>query len=127
MDLLLVRGHQPFQKMTSILLLRDHRASLYEAARLLGREGDEEAVTREIENAIWRGDIDMLGELAGCRCCCYDHTFEDCPARVWSGCYGQGNTPRADRESWQRHYMQHHGMTERQFYCWDDPFVEASF
>lgn len=78
---------------------------------------------RRLEEAIWAGDVDTLDEIAGCRCCCWEHTFEWCPARMWGGCRGQGNTALNHREieSWKRHYMQFHGMTEAQFYG-----VEAS-
>lgn len=66
-----------------------------------------------IAEAMWAGDVDKLQELAGCECCCSDHTFNRCPARAWEGCRGQGSV---DEQSWLRHYVEHHGMTEAQFY-----------
>ena len=71
-----------------------------------------------IEDAIWRGDTDELRELAPCICCCADHTFEDCPARVWFGCRGQDTMTRADHEAWAEHYRVHHGMTREEFFAW---------
>ena len=73
-----------------------------------------------ISNAMWAGDIDLLNQLAPCRCCCADHTFEDCPARSWFACRGQNNSPFADRESWFRHYEKFHGMTREQFFDWSE-------
>lgn len=68
-----------------------------------------------LRQAIWEGDIDTLSEIAHCRCCCSEHTFERCPARAWGGCRGQGSMTRAEQESWVRHYELHHGMTRDQF------------
>lgn len=73
-------------------------------------------MTAELEAAIWAGDVDRLQELAPCRCCCHEHTFEWCEARAWGGCRGQGNTAHADREAWQRHYAEFHGMSWDEFY-----------
>jgi hypothetical protein len=53
-----------------------------------------------MEEAIWAGDMDTLSERAGCKCCCSEHTFESCPARLWGGCRGQGTPTRADMEEW---------------------------
>lgn len=36
-----------------------------------------------LERALWAGDTDTLDELAHCRCCCHEHTFEDCLAPLW--------------------------------------------
>ncbi len=80
----------------------------------------------ELDRAVWEGDVERLCELAPCRCCCAEHTFESCPARAWSGCRGNGVTPRADVESWFRHYEQHHGMTRDEFFCWDQDAWYAS-
>ncbi len=71
---------------------------------------------RELDDAMWAGDMDRLQELASCRCCCADHTFEGCEARDWGGCRGQNTMTRAERESWLRHYQWFHGMTEDEFY-----------
>lgn len=73
-------------------------------------------IDRRLERAIWEGDLDTLQELAPCRCCCAEHTFEHCPARAWFGCRGQGSMTSADVDSWARHYQQHHGMTRDQFF-----------
>jgi hypothetical protein len=64
-----------------------------------------------MEKAIWDGDINTLYEKAGCRCCCAEHTSEDCPARLWEGCRGQGTLTQADIDSWVRHY----GITKEKF------------
>ena len=76
-----------------------------------------------LKAAIWAGDLDRLHELAPCRCCCDEHTFEDCPARAWFGCRGQYTMTRAERESWQRHYETFHGMTEAKFYGWKEYYA----
>lgn len=69
-----------------------------------------------IERALWEGDIDKLSELAPCGCCCDEHFFEDCPARIWHGCRGQYSLTRADYQAWEEHYRKHHGLTRDQFY-----------
>ncbi len=70
----------------------------------------------EIERAMWEGDVNKLDELAPCGCCCHEHTFENCPARDWYGCRGQGTMTRADEDSWARHYETAHGMTREEFF-----------
>jgi hypothetical protein len=65
--------------------------------------------------AVWAGDVDLLHEIAPCRCCCWEHTFQGCPARAWFGCRGQGNTPE-DPESWFRHYQKYRGFTREMFF-----------
>lgn len=75
-----------------------------------------EEYERALQDAMWDGDIDTLDELAHCRCCCHEHTFEDCEARRWYGCRGQGSMTRDDERSWLKHYQDHHGMTEAEFY-----------
>jgi hypothetical protein len=71
-----------------------------------------------IVDAMWAGDTDLLWELAPCRCCCEEHTFEDCPARVWNGCRsGLGPAHETNElRSWARHYRTAHGLTQRQFF-----------
>ena len=69
----------------------------------------------QIQRAMWAGDTDWLNEHFGCVCCCDEHTFESCPARRWNGCRGNGEDSQAEYESWKRHYMKLHGMTEEQF------------
>lgn len=71
---------------------------------------------KEIEDAMWAGDIDKLHRIAGCYCCCSEHTFESCPARAWDGCRGGQSSPRAERIAWQKHYEQFHGMSYETFY-----------
>jgi hypothetical protein len=84
---------------------------------LEGRIKEEEAVKAMANlpvwmvDAIWAGDLDTLEERAGCICCCAEHTFEHCPARLWEGCRGQGALTRADIDEWARHY----GMTREEF------------
>jgi len=56
-----------------------------------------------------------LTELAGCICCCDEHTFEFCPARTWDGCRSglkPGERAFDDAEAWRAFY----GMTQEQFY-----------
>jgi hypothetical protein len=72
---------------------------------------------------MWAGDEELLWELAPCRCCCHEHTFEGCEARQWNGCRGQYTMTYADFESWARHYEKYHGMTRQQF---EDPWYEDS-
>jgi hypothetical protein len=74
---------------------------------------------RQIEDAMWAGDVDKLDELAHCRCCCWEHTYgRGCPAYVWGGCRGQG-TADDDPEGWARHYERFHDMTREQFFGWE--------
>jgi hypothetical protein len=96
--------------------MREHLGAFYEGARLAGYEGREQAFARILEDALWSGDVNRLDELAGCRCCCHEHTFEWCPARVWGGCRGQGSMTRAELESWVTHYERFHGLTRDQFF-----------
>lgn len=69
------------------------------------------AKLEQIEEAMWAGDVDALNEIAGCVCCCAEHTFEACPARAWEGCRGSGTLTRADIIAWSVHY----GMTLEEF------------
>ncbi len=80
------------------------------------RPDSEMALARAIDDAMWAGDVELLWELAPCRCCCHEHTFEFCPARRWEGCRGSGSMTRAEVESWVRHYGTHHGMSRDQFF-----------
>ena len=65
---------------------------------------------------MWASDVELLDQLAPCRCCCWEHTSEDCEARLWNGCRGSGQPTRADTEAWARHYAEHHGMTRAEFF-----------
>lgn len=65
--------------------------------------------------AMWQGDLDKLNAMAGCGCCCYEHFFEHCAARVWGGCRGQASLTRADYAEWEKHYRDHH-LSREQFY-----------
>ena len=71
---------------------------------------------RILERAVWEGDMDLLWEIADCRCCCDEHTFEWCPARAWGGCRGQYTPTHDEMESWISHYERFHGMTREQFF-----------
>lgn len=51
-------------------------------------------------------------------CCCWEHTFESCPARVWEGCRGSGNV-REDEEAWAKHYEKFHGVNRDKFFGGD--------
>ena len=65
-----------------------------------------------LKKAMWEGDVNTLDEIAGCVCCCDEHTFEHCPARLWEGCRGQGSMTKDDVAAWAKHY----GMTIEEFY-----------
>jgi hypothetical protein len=69
----------------------------------------DEALTK----AMWEGDLDRLHELAPCGCCCDEHTFGNCPARLWGGCRGQDSV---DHDAWQKFYEQTCGMPYDTFY-----------
>lgn len=71
----------------------------------------------EVQRAVWAGDHDELDRILGCICCCDEHTFDGCPARLWEGCRGSGTLSYADIRDWARHY----GMTLSEFYGIDDP------
>jgi len=105
-------------------ILYSNEAAIYEGARLAGREGREGSFVTELEGALWVGDIDRIQELASCGCCCDEHFFEDCPARVWGGCRGQHSMTRSDREEWVEHYRLYHGMTRDQFFGTEGLFQE---
>jgi len=92
--------------------------AIEEGARLRSLTGAE--FLRELEDAVWAGDTDKLHYFAPCGCCCDEHTFEDCPARVWGACRGQSTMIYAERDSWAKHYERFHGMTEDQFFGWGD-------
>jgi hypothetical protein len=64
-----------------------------------------------VEEAIWSGDSDTLRERAPCGCCCSEHTFERCPARLWGGCRGQGTLTMMDVDEWASHY----GVSREEF------------
>lgn len=66
--------------------------------------------------ALWRGDTDLLGDLAHCDCCCDEHTSYACPARAWNDCRGQDDLD-LDEESWYRVYAISRGMTRADFFC----------
>ncbi len=72
-----------------------------------------------LEALLWAGDENALHRALPCICCCDEHTFERCPARLWEGCRGQGTPTHADLKAWARHY----GMTLSEFYgnVEDDP------
>lgn len=69
-----------------------------------------------IQKAMWENDIDTLDRIARCECCCGDHTFESCYARLWGACRGQGSLTRADITKWEEHYAKTRGMTRDEFY-----------
>lgn len=73
----------------------------------------------ELQAAMWAGDINELDRLAGCICCCDEHTFEHCPARVWEGCRGTYTMTRAEVAEWQAHYAKWHGLSADQFHGYD--------
>lgn len=70
----------------------------------------------ELEDAIWAGDIDKLQELAPCRCCCAEHTFSSCLARLWGGCRGGFGSEDEQPEAWFEFYAATRGMTREEFF-----------
>lgn len=72
----------------------------------------ELTIRNRLEKAIWEGDVSTLDEIAGCICCCDEHTFEHCPARDWYGCRGKCSLTREDVLDWAAFY----GMTLDEFY-----------
>jgi hypothetical protein len=56
------------------MLLTEFQESLHEGAKRYGY--DVKRFTRALEQAMWGGELDALWELAPCRCCCGEHTFE---------------------------------------------------
>lgn len=79
------------------------------------------ASRKEIEAAIWAGDVDTLQEIAGCQCCCSEHTFgSGCPAYEWGGCRGQGIEEfKVQEREYARWYVQVIGMPPAKFHRWD--------
>lgn len=71
-----------------------------------------------LNDAMWRGDIEWIDAHYGCGCCCEDHTFAGCPARLWNGCRGQNSIE--DIDGWMAHYAAHHGLNRYQFFGWDE-------
>lgn len=46
---------------------------------------------REAKIAIrlmFEGNREALDERFRCECCCEEHTYLSCPARIWHGCKG---------------------------------------
>lgn len=79
--------------------------------------------SERIKAAMWAGDLGALEALAPCVCCCHEHTFANCEAREWGGCrsgLAPGETLEGYERGWQEHYAREHGMSEAQFYGWND-------
>lgn len=49
----------------------------------------QKGIPKEILDAMWKGDTVYLWEVAPCNCCCVEHFFINCKARVWHGCIAQ--------------------------------------
>ena len=69
----------------------------------------------QIEQAMWDNDTDRLDELAPCICCCSDHTFSSCLARIRNGCRGS-NSDRDIHESYAKWYFEIRGMENDEFF-----------
>lgn len=67
-----------------------------------------------LDEALWAGDVELLSELAPCRCCCSEHYHPDCPANLWNACRGSGIYEEA--EAWYEHYRRFHGMSRDDFF-----------
>lgn len=74
---------------------------------------------KRIEDAMWAGDRDTLEEIAYCECCCEEHTFFDCPARLWHGCRGQYAFNPAIWDAWADLYERVFRMTRSQFFGYE--------
>lgn len=61
--------------------------------------GDE--LPPDLQAALWAGNGGSLRDICPCICCCHEHTFPQCPARLWWGCRGQGNVGE-EYEEWKR-------------------------
>lgn len=60
-----------------------------------------------IREAVYKGDSDSVYELAGCGCCCSDHTFSDCVGRLVGICRSglpYGVSEHQDLTLWAKHY-----------------------
>lgn len=55
-------------------------------------------LAEQIKDAMFRGDINRLDELARCECCCDEHYSLECPAHVWMGCRGSYAPDRYELE-----------------------------
>jgi hypothetical protein len=73
---------------------------------------------KAVEEAMWAGDRDTLDEIAGCTCCCYDHTWgHGCPAYQWGGCRGQGSVEEAEQiKAYAEWYAKLYGMSRDTFF-----------
>lgn len=73
-----------------------------------------DALTNDEIRAVWAGDVDNLPD---CSCCCSEHTFPHCRARLVGTCrsgleYGDdGGYGHETRKAWAEHY----GMTLKEF------------
>lgn len=111
----------------SLLVTRDVIAA-YEVAADAREEAGHKAAAkilrlwvsemREVDNAIWSADTEMLDALWPCYCCCHEHTHASCKARMWGGCRGQGVETPEDEAEWVTHYERFHGMTPEEFFGW---------
>lgn len=72
---------------------------------------DEDDRARLLAVAMWAGNVNALTWLAGCGCCCEEHTHDGCPARAWHGCRGQYAMTYRDLRAWADHY----GMSVEDF------------
>lgn len=55
----------------------------------------------EIRAAMFSGNVGVLQRKLPCKCCCAEHTSENCPARRWNGCRGSA-TETEDYDEWKR-------------------------
>jgi hypothetical protein len=71
-----------------------------------------------LKKMMWAGDDAGLARPARCVCCCDEHTYDDCPARRWYGCRGQGSELLTvlEIEGWFRAYSRTRGFTREQFF-----------
>lgn len=82
------------------------------------RNARELRFDEDLAEAMWAGDVDRLHELAPCGCCCHEHTFAWCEARIWGGCRS-GLAPGEDLYEWGESWRQHYGMSEKEFYGYE--------
>ena len=84
----------------------------------IGRACAEQTYDPRLLDAMWAGDLDTLDRLAGCDCCCDEHTHgRGCPAYAWGGCRGQGtDDPWDSEEEWYLFFSLTRGFTREEFF-----------
>lgn len=85
---------------------------------LNGHEERHAAVVRLFRTCGNEQDDRRMAWFFSCDCCCAEHTFASCLARVWNGCRSglpYGADQYEDYESWKDHYVRFHDMKPEDF------------